>query len=578
MRKWSRVCVVPWAILIFLSARGTALPAQAPQLSGGQSLFGELGCAHCHFDSKISSSLRERTPDLSSAGLRYNPAYLFEYLQNPLKVRRHLGRARMPDFRLSDKEALALTAFLQEQRKASGQWPELPPEVQTQLGDPPRQISEAEFQGEVGKGLICFTCHTLDGKGGPLGVELGQISYRLQRDWAKIYLVAPARFGVPHTTMPAQFYQVAADGRRFQEIVPQAARKIQVLTDYLFSLNAEKHKALAEKFNAAKAAFPNANSALGEKIFRSQNCAACHRHHAIQPRLTNAAPDLALEGKRVNRDWLENFLRHPVALRPFGYRPGDGSRMPDFRLSAGEASELTTFLASNSGEETNAFRPVALSAFAKRKAELLLSEKLSCLGCHRLGEKGGRIGPDLAAVGTRLQPDYIYRMIRDPRALNPHTIMPRIPMSEELIRLISNFLAQQREPARDTKYLSLVDNPAIEFETVTSGPGSEAGKKYFSHCAACHGSEGAGNGFNAQFLPVRPTIHADPKAMAIRPDDTLFDAIHSGGYIVNKSQFMPPWGGSLTTQEIKGLVGFMRALCQCQEPSWARDNSLPAAR
>src|SRR5258706_7048151 len=105
------------AVVLFargLSVFGQPLPSAIE--GSAPALIAELGCANCHTDLKMKGSLRERTPDLSSAGLRYNPAYLFDFLQNPIKVRRHLGRARMPDFHLSPKEALALVAFLETQR------------------------------------------------------------------------------------------------------------------------------------------------------------------------------------------------------------------------------------------------------------------------------------------------------------------------------------------------------------------------------------------------------------------------------------------------------------------------------
>lgn len=549
-------------------------------LSGGLSIFAqipdepaliaELGCANCHTDLKIASPLKEKTPDLSSAGLRYNPAYLFDFLQNPVKVRRHLGRARMPDFHLGEKEALALVAFLQAQRGIPGKWPALPTEIGNQLMTPMTQVSKEQFQAEVGKGLICFTCHTLEGKGGVLGIELGNIGYRLQREWVKTYLVFPAMFGVPATVMPPQFYQLSPDATRFQELTPGAAHKIQVLSDYLFSLDTQKRRALEQQFNSAKAKAPEVTAAIGERIFKSQNCAACHRHQTIQPRLQAAAPDLAMESKRVTERWLDGYLKHSGVIRPFGYNPGDGSRMPDFRLADDEASQVTRFLMA-ARSDSHEFQAQKLSAFLKRKAALLLSEKLSCLGCHRLGQGGGRIGPDLSMAATRLQPDYVYAMIKDPRTLNPHTIMPRLPLTLETMQLIANFLLQQEAAAADVKYLSLIDNPTIAIDS--DGTEATARETYFKHCAPCHGSEGQGNGFNAQFLPVRPTLHADEAYMSARPDDTLYDAISSGGYVMNKSQMMPPWRDSFTPNEIKGLVGYLRTLCRCQGPSWSLDNA-----
>src|SRR5574342_14208 len=62
------------------------------------------------------------------------------------------------------------------------------------------------------------------------------------------------------------------------------------------------------------------------------------------------------------------------------------------------------------------FTPRHLSAFDRRKAEWLLHERLPCLGCHRLGERGGAIGPDLTGVAGRRSADFVFRMITNPQA------------------------------------------------------------------------------------------------------------------------------------------------------------------
>lgn len=382
---------------------------------------------------------------------------------------------------------------------------------------------------------------------------MSSISYRLQPAWVKEYLVAPSRFGVPHSVMPAQFFDPT---NQFRELVPEAGQKIQIITSYLFSLNAQKKESLRAKYESAKGAFPEASAELGRRIFVSQNCAACHRHDAIQPR-AEAAPELTKVGARVTAEWLSKFLKHPHPIRPFGYHPGDGSRMPDFRLSDGEAMELAAFL----GAPNRKFQSQALSAFSKRKAKLLLTEKVSCLGCHRFGETGGRIGPDLTEVRNRLQPDYLNNIIRNPREANPHAIMPQVPLPESTAKLIVNFLLQHDERSKESSYLSLTENPPV-FETGT----------YARHCAACHGKDGQGDGYNAAFLPRKPTAHASAAEMSRQPDDTLYDAIHSGGSIVNRSHFMPPWGQSLSPAQIKELVADIRTLCQCGGPEWSRDN------
>ncbi|MEJ2541904.1 MAG: cytochrome c, partial [Gemmatimonadota bacterium] len=100
------------------------------------------------------------------------------------------------------------------------------------------------------------------------------------------------------------------------------------------------------------------------------------------------------------------------------------------------------------------------------------------------------------------------------------------------------------------------------------GDDSAAGL-YRRRCAACHGAGGDGRGFNQPWLPVTPTVHADPTAMALRPDDTLYDGIASGGWVLDRSHRMPAFGGALDRDRIRRLVGYIRELCECRGPSWA---------
>jgi mono/diheme cytochrome c family protein len=246
-------------------------------------------------------------------------------------------------------------------------------------------------------------------------------------------------------------------------------------------------------------------------------------------------------------------------------------------LSETESATLAAFLGRQRDGATalsREFQPRKLSAFSVAKAKSLLEQKLSCLGCHRLGEKGGRIGPDLTQARSRLRPEYIYNVIKDPRGVTPHSVMPKIPLTADLIQLLASFLLQQNESVRLEGYLSPASHPLIVIEPSVAGASAKANaqRNFLTYCAACHGSEGQGDGFNARFLPVKPTAHADSSYLSRRPDDTLYDGIHSGGYILSRSQMMPPWGQSFSANEIKDLVHFLRTLCRCEGPAWSRDN------
>jgi cytochrome c oxidase cbb3-type subunit III len=528
-------------------------------------LISQLGCSACHATLEIEPSFVNKIPNHSYAGLRYNPAYLFDFLQQPAKVRRHINASTMPNFHLSEKEALALALFLETQNQLDPNWPDYPSELETATNQVPLQIPAVEDS-------VCLTCHSLNGRGGVFAVDFATVGYRLQKDWVKKYLVSPTLFDVPVTTMPEVFYQQSSSRKRFVEKLPEAAEKINQLANHLFSMGAIRKIQLEQSFISAKNRYPEIAVALGEKVYRSQNCSACHGNLTIKPLSDQFAPNLKLEGIRVNTTWLSGFLNNPFSVRPFGFIPGFGSRMPDFGLSEGMVNNIVIFLSgqnSKSADSWSVVFPQELTGFSINKTETLLADKLSCLGCHQLGNQGGRIGPNLSSVHERLNPTYIYNQIREPRSTSPNSIMPKIPLPDKNIRLIYNYIFQQTESKNDSSYLSLVENDLYD-------PGIAAGveKVYLKNCAICHGRDGNGNGFNAKYLPTQPTKHGDGIYMSKRPDDTLYDGIHAGGFILNKSRFMPPWGFSLSEENIGNLVNYIRKLCDCKGPDWSLDDAL----
>jgi mono/diheme cytochrome c family protein len=562
-------------LCVFFAALSIRAQPTAGSPAPGGKWLSDLGCLQCHTDLPGESTIRQQAPELSHAGLRYRTSYLLAFLQKPQRVRRHIGHARMPDFRLNERDALALALFLEQQREPVN-WPELPDELRKVIGAPVAAVSRSDFDRTLASGLACLTCHTLNGQGGPLGPELGSVGHQLHPAWIKSYLAAPAMFGVPTNVMPSQFYRLSQDGKKYEPLIPQADRAIATLADHLTSIGAERRAELDEKLAVARKTHPQSTAALGEQLFRAFNCAACHRHAFIQPR-EQAAPALASEGMRVQKTWLESYLRYPVALRRAGYNPGDGSRMPDFHLAEDEAravaDELMRQRTPLPGLKTN-FTARPLSAFARDKALHLLQDKLSCLGCHRLGDQGGVLGPDLGLVSSRLQPSYAFSIIAQPRQLAPHSIMPQVPMPPESVELIVRYLLMDSWTNGPAQYLSPIELPLVPTLAEFAPRTRSVRLNYLRHCAGCHGVEGRGDGFNAPFLlPSKPTVFADSIYLGQRPDDTLFDGIHSGGRILNRSPLMPAWGTTFSGSELRELVSHLRTFCQCEGPQWSRDGS-----
>lgn len=87
------------------------------------------------------------------------------------------------------------------------------------------------------------------------------------------------------------------------------------------------------------------------------------------------------------------------------------------------------------------------------------------------------------------------------------------------------------------------------------------GKLTFQHyCQTCHGETGAGDGFNAFNLDPRPRDLSDPAFQKKKSDAELLDAIRRGGAGVGLTSLMPPWGHTLSPQEIDQVLLYVRAL------------------
>ena len=92
------------------------------------------------------------------------------------------------------------------------------------------------------------------------------------------------------------------------------------------------------------------------------------------------------------------------------------------------------------------------------------------------------------------------------------------------------------------------------------------GKATYQHyCMTCHGETGAGDGFNAFNVQPQPRDHTDPAFQKAKTDADLGDAIRRGGAGVGLSPLMPPWGKTLTEDQIKEVISYIRTLKKVEE-------------
>lgn len=320
-----------WNILISLFFCSSAMLQAAGE---ADSLLRELGCGNCHNGVVSTVAMEVKAPNLSFAGIKYRPAYLFAYLQKPARVRYNIGATRMPNFSFDVRESLALTLFLSEQR-------ELPESVSLNSKVKGAAHTSAGIHDIITRELQCTKCHSMAGEGSNRTTDLANVGYRLQQDWLTLYLLNPAPFEGADAGMPRFFFDTEAEGASAHGLISDAEEMAASIGDYLSALGRSELQELEGRFSAASQTYPDLTAEMGRRIFLSQNCLACHRLDGVEPWFERNGPDLSIESQRVQPQWLRTYFSQTHAVRPFGYFPGSGSRMPDFDLTEEEIEILT---------------------------------------------------------------------------------------------------------------------------------------------------------------------------------------------------------------------------------------------
>jgi mono/diheme cytochrome c family protein len=109
-------------------------------------------------------------------------------------------------------------------------------------------------------------------------------------------------------------------------------------------------------------------------------------------------------------------------------------------------------------------------------------------------------------------------------------------------------------PGEDSLYLS-----SIHGEEMQTYNERLAEQSYLHYCAVCHGTEGKGDGFNAENLEQKPPDFTDAEYMKLLTHEYLVQAILVGGKVINKSPLMPVWGKTLTEDDIQRLAIYVRS-------------------
>ncbi len=430
-----------------------------PLQAKGLRLVSDLHCNACHY---ISEALEHGeghggghggvAPTLGFVGDKFRPDWLFDFIQKPHTIRHWLA-IRMPQFRLTEEEAVSLVKHLTEDMKNPEPLPELkfavsPAERGTLLVSGKKLMSEDYFN--------CWNCHQQgdkkpDGPRENWGPDLEISARRLRPEWLAQWLRDPQKL-MPGTKMPTYFED---DESGPDEILGGSeARQIFAMAERIRELARKEEKKGPSAFERAKKRHPAANRALGTQLMSELNCAGCHDVSGTHERI-EAAPPLAHEGSRVTKEWLVDFLKKPYRYRPIGYTSAAASRMPDFRLSGDETEAIAAFLMMQTDERTHAHEKPHPDPEAKVRRGERLFAGMYCRACHETGDVPGIksgvaprfAGPNLARAGRRLQEDHLKLWLAgevthsgSKLEMDAHPMVPRLGLSKKQIGELAAYL------------------------------------------------------------------------------------------------------------------------------------------
>ncbi len=245
---------------------------------------------------------------------------------------------------------------------------------------------------------------------------------------------------------------------------------------------------------------------LGRKLLARYGCVHCHsitQPDGTQMIPVDKPPSLFHIAEKTSREWLFAWIKNPQAYSAT-------ATMPNFRFNDQQAADIASFLIAQSTPSENVLHGVGkISAPAppadKAQASASLYGTLFCASCHAIQNQagnlvGGDLAPELTKVGTKVNPDWLVRWLKQPPGYDPATRMPLYRFDDKQIALLSAFLLNKKDP----DFLANVRLPASDADGVARG------KKLVAEygCAACHEINGVSPPQN--FAPDLSRIGSKP--------------------------------------------------------------------
>ncbi len=450
----------------------------AKRFNEGRHLVMESGCFGCH-EMKGFTGIKKIGPEINQLSAKTNTEWIFRWIRNPKDYNPH---SRMPNFKFSDEEAEAITAYLW---KVSN--------------DSLYKIEDENFSGgniEKGKQIVsevgCKACHVVEGdervrqlrgKSYDIAPELTRIGSKTNAKWLYEWIRNPKKYR-PNTTMPSL------------RLTDSEAKDVVA---YLMTLNDER------KFeNKTLDLVSESKIKKGENLIREYGCNGCHEIRGIEKEGKVSVSLSNFGRKRVEElDFGDLKLSHNEQSWDkwvFGKLKTSRqytteriiSKMPVFSFADSEIVVIRTLLRGMRKDTAEAkwshqnTRKVQMTQIGRK-----ITSNYHCQNCHLLEESGGYVSalfedagmapPPITPEGAKVQEMWFYNFLKSPTPIRPwlKLRMPTFHFSDaEIDSLYKYFISLSNQEITLRNYHTF----EIENSTVSIG------KTLFdaNMCLSCH--------------------------------------------------------------------------------------------
>jgi len=214
-----------------------------------------------------------------------------------------------------------------------------------------------------------------------------------------------------------------------------------------------------------------ASLGMGRDLIRIYGCFGCHRIPGYE-NIRKVGPDLSTVSGKVTKEWVRKWLTNPKDFK-------SEARMPQFwfnsnnsggdydKRNIAEINAISDYLfAKSKPKELPAGRTTGNAAAGKE-----IVESVGCFGCHAVGpitenprqsQIRRKHGYNLQNLGSKVNANWVYNWVKDPKQVWPDTKMPSLRLTDEEAANVAAYLTSLKNPQFESKPVPETDPAALD--------------------------------------------------------------------------------------------------------------------